>query len=123
METKHTPTPWEIGKTNSNLIIGNLVVIARTMDHETEIGTRIDDRSEKDAKFIVEVVNAHAALVARVGELEKWVKNHYRPWLDIDHGCRECHNGDHVIEGFKCVPQSQQERNPQRSDHDQQRKG
>jgi hypothetical protein len=68
----HTPTPWHVDNCPSGFIYINAgsCRIARIEDQKY----MTEEHAQADADFIVTAVNSHAALVARVAELEAALK-------------------------------------------------
>jgi hypothetical protein len=77
-EVKHTPLPWaqshrenDSGMFNTEIYDGDGETIATLAWYPVDLGNgTIATAREANAALIVEAVNAHPALLARVGELE-----------------------------------------------------
>jgi hypothetical protein len=71
-EARHTPTPWKLHEVLASEPDQTGVLNIRSGDvNVLGLTTRHGRRDAADAAFIVEAVNSHAALVARIAELEE----------------------------------------------------
>ncbi len=109
----HTPTPWAIDETGSDDIeiyplrdgppdFGRWSAICICQDQYDDAGTEV----RANAEFIVRAVNSHAALAARVAELEAALKGQFCV-LFLD-GRNEW--GAHTMASFPCSIDIQSER-------------
>jgi FtsZ-binding cell division protein ZapB len=85
METKHTPLPWKVGPTGYRLEAEGYGIVA-----DFAYCNNLEE-AKANAAFALEAVNAHAALVARVAELEEENASWQQACGDIKEKCDTLH--------------------------------